>query len=206
MTEFTDRQELNERLSLIENMIAEGRQITERWGWTFVLWGVALYTAIAWSSRGYAAIAWPVTMIAAGVLTGVVASRKASRVLKTTLGRSMSSIWVSLGVTLFLFGMCSGISHRVEPHLYLAAVEVMLGMANATSSMILRWKLQFACAIVWWAASVVSLFGTITQGFLAFLAATFLCQIVFGLYMMISDAHGNRAGRGRTVNTGAQHA
>ena len=30
-------QDLEERLSLIESMIAEGRRNTESWGWTFVL-------------------------------------------------------------------------------------------------------------------------------------------------------------------------
>ena len=35
------QQDLNDRLTLIETMIAEGRRSTESWGWTFVLWGVA---------------------------------------------------------------------------------------------------------------------------------------------------------------------
>ena len=45
-------QELKDRLSLIENMIAEGRRTTSSWGWVFVLWGVAYYVAIAWSTWG----------------------------------------------------------------------------------------------------------------------------------------------------------
>jgi len=202
MTEFSDRQELNDRLSLIESMIAEGRQTTESWGWTFALWGVAYYVAIAWSVWGHAAaIAWPVTMIAAGILTGILCSRQASRSPGTTVGRSLCAIWIALGISLFLFGMCSGISHRIDQHAWVAAVEVMLGMANATSSMILRWKLQFGCAIVWWTAGVVSLFGTVAQSRVAFLAAIFLCQIVFGLYMMIW-----RPERGRAMKAGAHHA
>ena len=39
--------ELKDRLNLIETMIAEGRRTTESWGWTFVLWGVAYYVAMA---------------------------------------------------------------------------------------------------------------------------------------------------------------
>ena len=42
MQDHTTEQELKDRLSLIESMIAEGRRHTESWGWTFVLWGVAL--------------------------------------------------------------------------------------------------------------------------------------------------------------------
>ena len=52
MAENFERQELNDRLSLIESMIAEGRRTTESWGWTFVLWGVAYYIAIAWATVG----------------------------------------------------------------------------------------------------------------------------------------------------------
>jgi hypothetical protein len=46
--------ELKERLSIIERMIAEGRRATESWGWTFVLWGVAFYIALA-CQRGFIA-------------------------------------------------------------------------------------------------------------------------------------------------------
>ena len=56
MNANTEEQDLKDRLSLIETMIAEGRRTTESWGWTFVLWGVAYYVAIAWSSMGEAAI------------------------------------------------------------------------------------------------------------------------------------------------------
>jgi hypothetical protein len=76
MTANNEELELKDRLNLIENMIAEGRRTTESWGWTFVLWGVAYYVAIAWSSWGHGTLAWPVTMIAAGVLTAVFASRQ----------------------------------------------------------------------------------------------------------------------------------
>ena len=43
-----EEQDLKDRLSLIESMIAEGRRTTESWGWTFLLWGVAYYIAIGW--------------------------------------------------------------------------------------------------------------------------------------------------------------
>ena len=50
MTASNEELELKDRLSLIETMIAEGRRTTESWGWTFVLWGVAYYVAIAWTA------------------------------------------------------------------------------------------------------------------------------------------------------------
>jgi len=188
MTEFTDRQELNDRLSLIETMIAEGRRTTESWGWTFVLWGVAYYVAIAWSTLGHSYYAWPVTMISTALLTALVASRRGSREPETTIGRSIGAIWIGLGISLFVLCLSTALSGHAEQHVFVAMVGAMLGAANATSGIILKWKAQFACAIVWWAMTVVSLFGTIDQSSIAFLVAIFLCQIVFGTYIAISEA------------------
>jgi fatty acid desaturase len=192
MTEFADRQELNDRLSLIESMIAEGRRSTESWGWTFVLWGVAYYVAIAWAYFGSPALAWPVTMVVAGLITGIVASRKSDSLPETTLGRSMMSIWLALGISLFIFGICAGVAGHTPQQVFIAVIAVMLGMANATSSLIFRWKAQFGCALVWWTAAIVSLFGSVTTSSIVFLTAIFLCQIAFGAYMMISEARGHQ--------------
>ena len=201
-----NRQELNERFNLIESMIAEGRQSTESWGWTFLLWGVAYYVAIAWAYWGNPTFAWPVTMIGAGVLTGIIAARRRGNKPETTIGRTMASVWFALGISLFLFGMCTSFSGHAEQHVFLAVICIMLGMANGTSGFILRWKVQFGCAIVWWAAGVVSLFGTLTQGFIGFLVAIFLCQIVFGSYMMIAESRGLKPGRSATDRNGDRSA
>lgn len=195
MAELTDRQELNDRLNLIETMIAEGRQSTQSWGWTFVLWGVAYYVAIVWAYWGNPAIAWPVTMVTTGVITALVAMRRSSGRPETKLGRSMASVWISLGVSLFIFGICASFSGHADQHVFIAVISTMLGMANATSSLTLRWKPQFACAVVWWAAAAVSLFGTVTESSISFLVAIFLCQIVFGIYMMICEGREARQGR-----------
>jgi hypothetical protein len=61
-------------------------------------------------------------------------------------------------------------------------------MFNGASALILRWKAQFACAVVWWAAAVATCFGTDAQSMIVFLVAIFLCQIVFGIYGMVSEA------------------
>ena len=92
MDSQTNNAELTERLKLIESMMAEGRQRTESWGWTFVLWGVAYL----WQQRGLQGwlagrlgqryLAWPVTMIAASIATGVAISRMKKGQPATTLG------------------------------------------------------------------------------------------------------------------------
>jgi len=197
-----EQQELKDRLSLIETMIAEGRRTTESWGWTFVLWGVAYYVAIAWAAWGRPSIAWPVTMTVAGVLTGVLASLNASRSPETTVGRAMTAIWIGMGITTFCLMLSLGMTHRLDSHISVAVVGAMLGTANATSSIILKWKMQFACAVVWWVAMVAALFTSEYIAGVMFLVAIFLCQIVFGIYGMIAASRRLKAG---TAGQGAFH-
>jgi hypothetical protein len=188
MQDHTTEQELKDRLSLIESMIAEGRRKTESWGWTFVLWGVVYYLAIAWSAWGHSVWAWPVTISIAVIVTVVVASLKSGNHPQTTLGRAIGSIWIALGISMFLLFLALGLSGRLtDQHLFVAVISAILGMANGASALILRWKVQFACAVVWWVAAVTTCFGPDAQSMIVFLVAIFLCQIVFGIYGMITQ-------------------
>jgi len=188
MTGNIDDQELKDRLRMIESMLAEGRRTTESWGWTFVLWGVAYYVAILWSALGHSSLAWPVTMVAASLLTIVLVSRRRRKHPRTSLGRAMGAIWAAMGISIFLLLFSLGLSGRYETHVFLAIVGAMLGMANATSSMILKWKMQFACAVLWWIAAVTACFASETLSDIVFVVAIFFCQIVFGIYGMIGEA------------------
>ena len=188
MQDHITEQELKDRLSLIESMIAEGRRNTEKWGWMFVLWGVAYYVALAWSAWGHSVRAWPVTMLIAGVVAIALASLKAGNHPGTTLGRAIGSIWIALGISMFLLFLALGLSGRLtDQHLFAAVISAILGMANGASGLILRWKVQFACAAVWWVAAVATCFGNDSQGTIVFLVAIFLCQIAFGIYGMIAE-------------------
>jgi fatty acid desaturase len=196
-----EEQELKDRLSLIETMIAEGRRTTESWGWTFVLWGVAYYVAIAWSTWGRSTLAWPVTMIAAGILTGVFGSRIKSGHPETTVGRAMLAIWLGMGISTFIIMLSLGFSGRMDLHIAIAIIGAMLGAANATSSIILKWKMQFAFAVIWWTAGAVSCFISENQAGILFLVAIFFCQIVFGFYGMIAESRKRKAsGNGQEVS------
>jgi fatty acid desaturase len=188
MTDTNQNSELNDRLSLIESMIAEGRRSTESWGWTFLLWGVAYFVAIGWSAVGSSQIAWPVTMIAAGIVTGIIAASKKRSQTATTTGRAMSAIWISMGISMFTLLLSFGMTGRYNFNIFVAIIGAMLGCSNATSSIILKWKQQFACAIIWWLSAIAACFGTQQQALIGFLAAIFLCQIVFGIYAMMADA------------------
>jgi hypothetical protein len=198
MTENFPNPELADRLSLIESMIAEGRNSTQRWAWTFLLWGVAYYVAIAWAAWGKTWMAWPVTMIAAAILTGVLASRIKRSQPDTTVGRAMGAIWSVMGTALFVVLMALGFSGRSDLHLVVVIAGAMLAVANGISSVVLRWKMQFACALVWLALAVGACFTTDQQTAVLSLAAIFFCQIVFGIYGMVLES--------RRRNRSAAHA
>jgi len=189
MTTNAEELELKDRLSLIETMIAEGRRTTERYGWVFVLWGVAYYIAIAWASIGPDYLAWPITMTVSAALTGIIFSSKCRKRPKTTISRAMASIWIAMGISMFVLFTALGWSGKLEDnHIFIAIAAAMLGTANATSSMTLKWKLQFVCALIWWVTAAVSCFGSASRSSMTFLVAIFLCQIVFGIYLIIAEA------------------
>jgi len=189
MQDHTTEQELKERLGIIETMIAEGRRNTESWGGTFVLWGVVYYLALAWSAWGHSVWAWPATMLIAVIVTVVVASLKAGNHPGTTLGRAIGSIWIALGISMFVLFLALGLSGRLtDQHLFVAVISAILGLANGASALILRWKVQLACAVVWWVAAAATCFGNDAQSMIVFLVAIFLCQIVFGIYGVIAEA------------------
>ena len=189
-----EEMELVERLDLMQRMIDQGRQSTQRWGWTFLTWGVAYYVAIAWSVYGQTWFAWPVTMIAASIFTGVRASRGKRNQPNTTIGRALSAVWVVTGIALFVVLMSAGMSGRADLHMAVTIAGALLAVANGISSFILRWKLQFVCALAWLATAVSACFTNDIATEVISLAAIFLCQIVFGAYMMVLESR--RRGRG----------
>ncbi|HEY6467978.1 MAG TPA: hypothetical protein VIY69_18405 [Candidatus Acidoferrales bacterium] len=193
MTDQMNEQELNDRLSLIEGMIAEGRRHTQNWGWAFVLWGIVYYVAIAWAAWGRSPWAWPVAVAVGVAATIAIGSSRGSGHPKTTLGRAIGSIWIGVGISMSVLFFALGASGRLtDQHVFIAVASAMLGMANGASAILLRWKVQLACAIVWWAAAVGATFGSDTQSQVAFLVAIFLCQIAFGIYGTIAQGRNNK--------------
>jgi hypothetical protein len=193
MPDESNELDLRERLGLIEKMMAEGRRTTESWGWTFVLWGVALYAAFAWSAVKQSAWAWPATVLIALAATVVIASAKRGGQPRTSLGRAVGSIWAALAVTMIaLFGGLSAGGRLNDPHFFAAVLCAILGLANGASSLILRWKAQLACAAMWWVAAIAACFGTNDQSAVVLLVAIFLGQIVFGIYGMIAESRARK--------------
>jgi hypothetical protein len=188
------QQEASEQLAYIESMIREGRQTTSYWGWVFVLWGVAYLVAMTWASAlvtaSIAIWAWPVTMTVTGLATGLISRWRNRGTPQTTKSRAIGGVWMAVGWGICLFAFPIILAHRFgDGHTFEGAIEVLLGVANIASGYLLKWKVQTAVGLIWWTAAVVT---ELTQSGLllgiAFIAATLICNIGFGSYLMVMEA------------------
>lgn len=193
MTEQETQEELLTRFELVEMMVKEGRRSTEYWGWTFVLWGTAYLIAIAWSYwLRQPNIAWPVTMIAATVLTVVVATRKKRAKPQTPVSRAITGIWTAVGTAIFIFSFAAAISQHAETHSYTAAIEILIGVANCASSMTLRWHGQFVMALLWWISAIATCFVSSYWIMPILIFDTLIGFLGFGLYLMYRERRDRR--------------
>jgi hypothetical protein len=194
-----NERELTERIALIESMMREGRRRTEYWGWNFLLWGIAYLAAVAWSSFLPAgrALAWPVTMIAAVLLTVVIAQKRMRHEPKTERSRAVGSIWMAMGCGIFVFAFPAAYSGHFEAHAFMAAIEAMLGIAHFASGSTLRWPTQMVVGGIWWAAAIASCFIPSSNGVAyIFLGAVLVCNVGFGVYLMIREGQDKARARG----------
>jgi hypothetical protein len=187
-----NEREIGERIALIESMMQSGRKSTEYWGWNFLLWGIAYVVAVAWSNlfphAGGSGVAWLVTMIFASLLTVMIARRRGRHQPHTDRGRSLMAIWTSVGCGIFVFAVPVAATHHLESHAFIAAIEVLLGVAHVASGITLRWPTQVAVGGVWWVGAIASCFVSEGGTAVIFLTATFICNIGFGIYLMIRES------------------
>ena len=198
--------ELTERIALIESMMQAGRKSTEYWGWNFLLWGIAYLVAVAWSNflpdTGGRWLAWPVTMIFAVLLTIGIARRRMRNKPRTEKSRALQAIWTAMGCGIFVFAFPVAWSGHFQAQSFMAAIEVMLGIAHVASGSFLRWPLQMVVGALWWAAAIASCFVSGNGIAYVFLAATFVCMIGFGIYLMVRESRDKARARAARV----QHA
>lgn len=191
----TTRDELVQRLALMETMIAEGRRATVRFGWVFVLWGSVDIAGMVWQLyRPHWMWVWPVTMVAGFILqfTGMALRRRTGKWCSSSLkSRSISAVWGMMGVTLVLYCFSGMFSNHAWQASYIAAIFIIVGMAHAISAVILRWGMQAFIAAVWWAGGIAAflLVSSIYFCYL-FIAEMFFGMVVFGLYSMWLEQRG----------------
>jgi len=183
----TTRDDLVQRVALMEAMIAEGRRSTARFGWIFVMWGLVYFAAIGWSYYlPYKYWAWPVCAGVA-ILAGIVVKMRQKRAGNSSgniRSRSIESVWQGMGTGIILYVGAAIASHHAGSVAYVAAILFFIGLAHAISAMILRWGVQAAVAAIWWMGGIAVFFVTPEQSIVLFLVASFFGMILFGLYAM----------------------
>jgi hypothetical protein len=186
----TNRNELLQRVELMETMIAEGRQSTARYGWMFVLWGVVYFAAVTWTLfLPIKSWAWPICVVVAIAISGVVKSRqKAAGGAENVRSLSIEAVWKGMGTATTLFVAAAVLTHHVNSPIFFATILFFIGMAHAISAMILRWAVQGAVAAIWWVGGIACfVFTTPVELVSIFLGASFVGMILFGLYTMMLE-------------------
>lgn len=180
-----NRTELLNRLGLMEQMIAEGRSATERWGWVFLLWGTGPLIAMWWEAQWpHAALAWPVVMGICVVVNGaVLAARKRRGDARTTAMRSVGAIWRAVGVTVLLLALGAAVSRALDLRSLCVALFALAAVAHGASTLILRWLPQSLAAIVWWTALMGAFVVPANRLHVLAAAALLLGNVAFGAWL-----------------------
>jgi hypothetical protein len=104
---------------------------------------------------------------------------------------------------MFVFAFPVVSSGHVDAHILMAGIETLLGVAHIACATMVRWTPQMVIGALWWAAAIASCFvRTGNEVAIVFLAATLVCNIGFGIYLMIRESRDKARARGAEV----QHA
>jgi hypothetical protein len=185
------RDDLVQRVALMETMIAEGRSTTTRFGWVFVMWGLVYFAAVGWVLFLPLAIwAWPVC-VSAAIATSIIVGARRKRThggSENVRSRSIEAVWRMMGSAICLYVVGAIFSHHAGDPAYVAAILFFIGLAHGTSALILRWGVQGVVAAIWWTGGIATFFFTSErESYGIFLGASFFGMILFGLYAMMLE-------------------
>ena len=181
--------EIEARIRLIESLVDESRQTTERWGWVFLLWGIGPLFAMVWEARWrHGEWAWTVTIPACVLLNGLgVWFRRRDGEARTTAIRSIGAVWTCAGATVLLIGFGPFVFHTLDIRFLYVGVFALTAAAHGASSIILRWKAQFLAALVWWISTTLALAAPVTQLPMIAACALLLGNVSFGGWLAYSE-------------------
>jgi hypothetical protein len=184
------RDELVQRLEVMEAMIAEGRQYTGRNSWIFVLWG--LVDLVAWAWQNYVPHfggrwAWPICLTAGVLLTlaGKMMQRGDKGYSSNDLCSRVMGVWRMMGLAMGIYIASAMLTNFSWQYSYIAGLLMMFGMAHAISAMFLHWRMQGLVAAVYWAGGVaIFVCNSWRATNVIMLIEMGIVMILFGLYAM----------------------
>ena len=190
----TSRDDILQRIELMESMIAEGRQTTMRCGWIFILWGLVNLAGMIWQMSPYhSRWGWPVCLGTGIVIqiVGLVRRKRDNPRCKGMQSRSVEAVWAMTGLALIVYVGAAMATHFDWQYSYLSALLVLVGLAHAISAVILRWRVQAVVAGLWWAGAVAILvFNSRRAANDIFLIEMCFGMIAFGIYVMLLEHRG----------------
>ena len=187
----TTRDELLQRVALMETMIAEGRRNTGRFGWIFILWGLVCLSGVGLSyflPRSY--WVWPIIIVSGFAIqfVGVAMHRRSGNCSSENMkSRSVAAVWRMMGIAIILYATPAIVTHTIHQIAYIAAIFMFLGMAHATSAVILRWGVQGMVAGLWWAGGVATYFVPRDYVITIYVVEMVCCMVLFGVYAMMLE-------------------
>jgi hypothetical protein len=193
------REDLLQRIEMMETMIAAGRRSTTRKAWIFVLWGLVNVVAVSWRhiqphSFWVGNWDWPICLSAGVVLTfaGRALQKTDHGLRKSIQGRNVEAVWGMMGVALAIFIASAMVRHLTWEYSYLAGLLIIIGLAHAISAVILRSRAQGLVAGIWWAGAIAMFFSRGPSDVNAIMIAE-MCvgMILFGLYAMMLERRNN---------------
>jgi hypothetical protein len=195
----TSRDDLLQRLALMESMIAEGRRSTTRCGWIFVLWGLVDIAGMFWEWERSSYWIWPTVLgVGFAVMFAIQAMLKQGPARCANMeGRTVGAIWSMMGLATTLYVAAGMVRHLTWQYSYIAAIFMMIGLAHAISAMVLRWRAQGVVAALWWAGGIAMFFAhSGNEIFVVFPLEMFFGMVLFGLYGMWLDRRGSNSLKG----------
>jgi hypothetical protein len=196
----TSRDDLLQRIELMEAMIAEGRMTTMRCGWIFALWGLVNLIGMVWQMRPvHSDWVWPICLGTGLVLTviGLALRKPRGPRCKGMQSRSVVAVWAMMGAAMIVYVGAALATHFTWQYSYLSALLIIIGLAHAISAMILRWRVQAVVAGIWWAGAVaVFVFNSRRAARDIFLVEMCFGMIAFGIYVMLLEYRGHNGLKG----------
>ncbi len=176
------------RVSLMESLIEQGRASTRRWGEFAVLWGVGSLIAYVWNSvtgnwhswLWLDAVAYPLEIVF------WIRRQRQQRAVTQSM-RFVNALWLFTGLAMNLLGFTGIFSTLMSGRAINEVVMLMMGTANLVSGSAFRWPLQFAIGVMFWSAAIASLFVDGWVYFSLYVAATFLGEVCFGIYLLMTE-------------------
>lgn len=179
-----DQSEILDRLRLIEQMMAEGRRRTQRWGWMFLLWGIGPLAAMWWESAWPdTVLAWPATTLASLLVNGaVIGARRRRGETLTATASAMGAVWAPVGIAVLVVALAAAWSRALDLRALYITLFAFVAVAHTASALMLRRAAQFLAALVWWAALAAFILPVWQLRLLA-AAALLVGSVAFGVWL-----------------------